>query len=330
MTLRRNGRASTALFPALGLLLLSLLWAADSLRGELFPQLEVEGLSFAQRQGLLCSVFAVVAAGLAVMRRVEFPRGRSAWACAGVGLGLIVIPSALVALVQDWISAVDRVAIFTLTPVFAVVLEPYLQGSEPRRGSAALAGALCAVAGILALFPLQAPGSLRAGAALCALVAATVCIAVTNCLGVGLARTIAGRSTLAMAAQAGAASAVCFAAASLFTSHPVWRWNALLPQLLWLLSIELPAMFLLFWLLRRVAASRMTARFLLAPLFAIVAEIVLQPMVPSLQGWMGLALLAGGSGWLVFAPAERTDAEERGDLLKLFPDDLSRRPPQEE
>jgi drug/metabolite transporter (DMT)-like permease len=328
MRLRRSGRASTGLPPVLGLLLLSALWAADSLRGGLFPHFPVESLSSAQRQAVLYSVFASVAACLAMARRVEFPRGRSAWACAGVGLGFFVVPSALGFFVQDWVSALDRVAIFSLTPVFAVVLEPYLQGSGPRRGRAALAGALGAVAGILGLFPLETPGSLGGVAALCALVAAALCIAITNCVGVGLARNMAGSSTLAMGAQAGAASAVYFAAASSFTPHTVWRWNALLPQLLWSLGIDLPAMFLLFWLLRRLAASRMTARFLLAPLFAIVAGIVLQPTFPPLRGWLGLALLAGGSGWLVFAPAERSDAEERG-LLKLFHGDSSRRPPRD-
>jgi drug/metabolite transporter (DMT)-like permease len=325
MALRRSRRASTAWSPALGLLLLSLLWAADSLSAELFPQLPVESMSSPQQQAVLCLVFAAVAACLAVARRAEFPRGRSAWACAGLGLGFFVVPSLLVAWVQDWASGLDRAAIFSLTPVFAAVLEPYLQGSsEPRRARATLAGAVCAVGGILVLFPLRSPASLRAAAALCALAAATVCIAVTNCLGVRLARNTAGRSTLAMAAQAGAASAVCFAAASSFTPHTVWQWHALLPQLFWSLGIDLPAMFLLFWLLRRLAASRMTARFLLAPLFAIVAEIVLLRMVPPLQDWVGLALLAGGSGWLVFAPAERSDAEEQG-LLKLFPGDSPRR-----
>ena len=312
----------------MGLLLLSAFWAANSLRGDLFPHFGVEGLSSVQRQAVLYSVFAAVAAGLALARRVEFPRGRSAWACAGVGLGFFVVPTALGAFALDWVSALDRVAVFSLTPVFAVVLEPYLQGSEPRRGRAALAGALGAVAGILGLFPLQIPGSWRAGAALCALVAAALCIAATNCFGVRLARNLVGRSVLAMAAQAGAASAVCFAAAAVFTPHGAWRWSALLPQLLWLLGIDLPALFLLFWLMRRLAASRMTARFLLAPLFAIAAGIALQPTFPPLRGWLGLALLAGGAGWLVFAPAERSDAEERG-LLNVFPGDSTRRPPPE-
>jgi len=109
------------------------MWAADSLRGDLFPHFGVESLSTAQRQAALYSVFAAVAACLAVARRVEFPRGRSAWACAGVGLGFFVVPSALGAFVQDRASALDRVAVFSLTPVFAAVLEPYLQDSGLRR-----------------------------------------------------------------------------------------------------------------------------------------------------------------------------------------------------
>lgn len=315
MRWRRSARARRGLSPALGLLLLSVLWAANSLRGDLFPHFGVESLSSAQRQAVLYSVFAAVAACLAVARRVEFPRGRSAWACAGVGLGFFVVPSALGAFAQDWVSALDRVAVFSLTPVFAVVLEPYLQGSEPRQGRAALAGALGAVAGILGLFPLQIPGSWRAGAAVCALVVAALCIAVTNCFGVRLARNLMGRSVLAMAAQAGAASAVCFAAAAAFAPHGAWRWSVLGTELPWLLGIDLPALFLLFWLMRRLAASRMTARFLLAPLFAILAGLALEPILPPVRAWIGMALLAGGAGWLVFAPAEESEGEGAGRVF---------------
>src|SRR5690242_7843468 len=42
MRLRRSGRPCTGLPPVLGLLLLSALWAADSLRGDLFPHFPVE------------------------------------------------------------------------------------------------------------------------------------------------------------------------------------------------------------------------------------------------------------------------------------------------
>src|SRR5215469_15574339 len=153
MRLRLPGRASAGLSPSVGLLLLSALWAAASLRTDLFPAFGTDGLPAALRQAVLYFVFAAVAGSLSVARRVEFPRGRYAWACAGIGFGLFVLPAALVAFAQDWLPSLDRVALYSLTPVFAVVLEPYLQGSEPRHGRAALAGALAAVAGILLLLP---------------------------------------------------------------------------------------------------------------------------------------------------------------------------------
>ncbi len=173
-----------------------------------------------------------------------------------------------------------------------------------------MVGALAAVAGILCLFPLDIPGSLRAGAALCALLAVVVSIAATNCLAVRLARNLAGRATLPMAAQAGAASAFCFAVAAAFTPRASWRWSALPSQLPGLLVINLPALLLLCWLMRRLAASRMTARFLLAPLFAILAGMALEPTSPPVRAWLGMALLAGGAGWLVFAPAEVSEVVE--------------------
>jgi drug/metabolite transporter (DMT)-like permease len=326
MRLPRSGRANTGLSPSVGLLLLSALWAATSLRTELFPAFGTDGLPPVLRQAVLFFVFAAVAGSLSVARRVEFPRGRYAWACAAIGFGLFVVPVGLVAFAQDGLPTLDRVAVFSLTPVFAVVLEPYLQGSGPRQGRAALAGALAAVAGILFLFPLDLPGSFRAVAALCGLVAAALGIAATNCLAVRLAHDLSARSTLPMAAQAGAAAAGCFAAAAALAPHSAWRWSALPFQFLWLFVIDGPALFLLFWLMGRMAASRMTAPFLLAPLFTILAGLALEPSSPPLRGWLGMALLAGGAGWLIFAPAETPEIQDL-EPLNAITMDTPRRPP---
>ena len=327
MGLHRSGRTRVHLPPAVALLLLSALWAVASLRTDLFPSLSADSQSPALHQAVLFSVFAALAAFIAVARRAEFPRKRHAWACAGIGLGLFVVPAALLACAQDWISTLDRVAVFSLTPVFTVVLEPYLQGDAPRQGKAVLAGALAAVAGILFLFPLDLPGSFSAGAALCALLAAALSIAATNCLAVRLARNPVGRSTLPMAALAGAGSAACFAAAAAISPRIVWRWRALWSQLVVLLVIDLPALFLLFWLMRRIAASRMTARFLLAPLFTILVGMALEPTSPPAHAWLGVALLAGGAGWLVFAPAEKTEVDEPEPQIAITHGSPRRPPP---
>jgi drug/metabolite transporter (DMT)-like permease len=323
---RRADRTPVGLSPASGLLLLSALWAVAWLRTDLIPQFGAEALPPAQGQAALFSVFAAVAASIAVAQHVEFPRGRRAWACAGIGVGLFVVPAVLTACAQGWVSKLEQVAVFSLTPVFAVILEPYLNDSGTRQGKAALAGTLAAVVGILLLFPLDIPGSFRAGAALCALLAAAFVVAATNCLAVRLAHNIAGRSTLPMAALAGGAGAICFAAAAAVRPHTAWRWNALPTQLLGLLLIDLPALFLLFWLMRRLGASRMTARFLLAPLFAILTGMALEPASPHVRGWLGMAFLAAGAGWLLFAPPERNEVEELS-LLHERTADLPRQPP---
>lgn len=319
MRLHRIGPRS-GLAPSLGLLLLSVLWALGSLEKELFPHFDADTLPPAPRQALFYSVFAALAASVALVRGIPFPRGRQAWVSTGIGIGLFVLPGALVACAQDWVSTLDRVAIFSLTPVFTVVLEPYLEDSAARQGKAALAGALAGVAGILCLFPLDIPGSFRAGAALCALLAAAVSIAATNCLAVKFARNLASCSTLPMAAQSAAASAICFVTATAFTHHVAWRWSRLASQLLSLLVIELPALFLVFWLMRRLAASRMTARFLLAPLFAILAGMALEATFPPTRAWFGMVLLAGGAGWLVFAPAQKTEVDELQSLNSVEAD----------
>lgn len=322
MSLRRTG-----LRPSLGLLLLSTLWALGSLRTELFPHPGENTLSHVLSDAVLFSVFASLAASIAVVRRMEFPRGRIAWACAGAGLGLFVVPAALLALAEGELSNLDRVAVFSLTPVFAVVLEPHLQGGIPSHGKAALGAALAAVAGILCLFPLDVPGSFRAGIALFALLTAAFVVAAANCIAVRLAVRLADRSILPMAAQAAAASAVCFAAAAAFAPHTAWRWNESAFQLFGLLLIDLPALFLLFWLMPRLAASRMTARFLLAPLITLLAGIALEAPSLTLRAWLGITLLAGGAGWLVFAPAESTEAEGLGLRDTLTADSPHRPPP---
>ena len=327
MRSRRTGRTRRYLSPAVGLLLLSALWAFASLRAELFPAFGTESLPPAARQAVLLCVFAAVAASVAKARRVEFPHGRRAWACAGIGLGLFVVPAALVACAEGWVPVLDRVAVFSLISVFAVVLEPYLQDNEPRPGKASLAGALAAVAGILFLLGLDIPRSFRAGAALCALLAAALGIAATYCLAVRLARSVAGHSSLPMAAQASSASAACFAAAAAFAPHNAWHWSAVPVQLLGLFVIDIPALFLLFWLMRRLAASRITARFLFGPLFTILAGIALEPTSLPVRAWLGIALLAGGAGWLAFAPAEKGEVEELDPMNVINARSPRRQPP---
>jgi drug/metabolite transporter (DMT)-like permease len=72
--------------------------------------------------------------------------------------------------------------------------------------------------------------------------------------------------------------------------------------------VDVPALLLLFWLMQHMSATRMTTRFLIAPLLANIAGLLfLRPEV-SLLEWMGLALITAGAAWLLFAPQDETDA----------------------
>lgn len=303
MSPRPISHVRNSLIPALGLLLLSALWAMASLLPDLVPRDSASALSPALRQAALFAVFAAFTASAAAARRAAFPRGRRAWACALAGIGLFVVPSLLANVTQAFVSSLDRVAVFALTPIFAVVLEPYLQDGSRPQAKLALPAALTALAGILCIFPLDIPGSLMAGAALCALIAAAAAVAAANCFAVNLACTLGEQSILPMAAVATATSAICFAAVAAFPPHPALHSSLTATPLLALLLLDIPSLFLLFWLMRRLTASRMTARFLLAPLFTLLGGILLEQSAPPVRALLGMALLATGACWLVFAPA---------------------------
>jgi len=61
--------------------------------------------------------------------------------------------------------------------------------------------------------------------------------------------------------------------------------------------------------MQRLAASCMTARFFIAPLLTILEGLALEPKSPPIRAWFGMALLAGGAGCLVFAPAEEPEVK---------------------
>jgi drug/metabolite transporter (DMT)-like permease len=306
-------RLRAGLSPIAGLLALSALWAFGWLLADLFPHSAANMMPQPLGQAILFGIFAAMTCLIAAVRRLKIPRGRHAWQCAGVGIGLFVIPTAVAALAQNWISNFDEVAALCLTAVFAVVLEPFLQEGVQTRSRAAMAGALAAIAGVLCLFPLEIPRSFQAGAGLGALIATAFEVAATNCIAVRLARENPGRSILPMATLAGGASAVCFAVMAVFSGSAAWHSTTLHIYASRLLLVDIPSLFLLFWLLSHMGASQMTARFLLAPLFAALAGLVLEQRLPPLRAFLGMALLAGGSGWLVFAPAEPA-VEERLSL----------------
>ncbi|HVC48488.1 MAG TPA: hypothetical protein VND90_14710 [Terracidiphilus sp.] len=309
MSLRTSRKSFT---PAVALLVLSLLWAAGSLRADLLPNPAPADLPPLERAAIPLALLALAAVLIALVRRAPWPRGSQLLLALSVALGLFVAPAWLVQLTQNSVPSLTRVALFSLVPVFAVVLEPHLSlRSEPDapRIAFGLAASLAAVLGALLLFPLDLPGSLTAAAAQCALVLAAFLIAASNCLAVRAARALPPGSLASFAALAGAFAAAALLLSSLIVSPSRFRIPAPASTLLWPLQVDLPALALLFWLFRRLTAVRMTTRFLFAPLFAtLISALILAPHI-SLRDACGLLLLAVSGAWLLFASNEPSNAD---------------------
>ena len=317
----RDGR--TRIAPIAALLTLSLLWACAALRVDLLTSLLpdlAETLPYLERQVLPLTLLSIAAAAIALARGAQRRPAilpamlPSVW----IGLGLFTLPAVLVYLADPWIPGLTRTTLFTLIPVFSVVFEPYLGLTTTQRLRGELLAALVAVAGSLLVFPVATPNSLPGAGALIAVIAAAASVAAANCHGTAKAVALdsdrAGQLA-AMASIAGASGALTLAAASAVLEHPVWRWSALAPELLWSAAIELPALLLLFWLLPRISAPRMTTRYVWGPLLALLVGVVGEHAGRAVQPrtWLGLALMAAGAGWMLFAPRE----ESRLSILPL-------------
>ena len=292
----------TRAVPIAALLLLSLLWAAASLRSDLLPGATTPNSSPLLMQATLLAVFAIVSASAAIVRKAQWPHGQALILSVLAGIGLFVVPALLIAVAKGSIDESTRVALFSLVPVFAVVLEPHIgTASSPQR--AGLAAGLVAVVGTLLVFPMELPQTLPAAFAFGGIVLAVVSIAAANCLAVRIVSNSAAPSLLSFATVAAGSAAIILIALSAITerhSPPAFLtdpWRAL----------DLFALALLFRLMRYMTAVRMTMRFLIAPLLAnLIGLAFLRPGV-QLRGWLGLSLIALGSGWLLFAPADEPE-----------------------
>jgi drug/metabolite transporter (DMT)-like permease len=297
-----KGRAMAAL------LLLCVLWALDGLAPDLFPALRRAPLPVFERLAITHAVLAVAAAAFAVKVRAGWPGIKAAFSWCGVGLLLFAAPAILVFAGQGWVPQLERVAIFSLTPLFAVVLEPHL-GNVQQPANRSLIAALIGFAGALAIFPLSVPGSPVAALAVLAVLAAAVCVAVGNCTAIRMACTQPEVSLAAIAALAAGASAAVFAAVGIFTEGAHWQMPHDAAELIWILVVDVPALVLLFWLFRRMSAAQMTARYLIAPWLTILAGIALERPTVTMRMALGVVLLGIGAGWLLSAPETETSGE---------------------
>ncbi len=303
--------------PVAGLLLLCFLWSLESLRSDLAPSILATDLPPFERDAVHLGVLAVVGWLLTAALGAKWPKGRRIWDAVLIGLGLFVIPAILGEAAKDEIPDLTRVALYSLTPVFAVAFEPYLGRLTETRSKGGLLAALGCVIGTLGVFPLLIPRTWHGAAGFFAIILAVACIAATNCRAVRVLSEMPGKSTAPMAAIAGAVSAVLFAGASLVSEHPTWSHSVMGTEIAWSTAVELPNLLLLFWLMRRMSAVRMTTRFVVTPLIVnVVGLIVLRPSM-QIRAGLGILLLTVSVGWLLLAREQEHD--ETGLPLNLKP-----------
>src|SRR3569833_358939 len=151
---RRNGLSTC------GLLLLSLLWAVGWVRADLAPGTRA-GMELSPLWGeaALLGVFAVMAALAGKTLEKRWPTGRAMAISLLAGFGLFVVPAVLAVRAQERIDDATRVALFSLTPMFAVIFEPYLGIAGARETRGGFPAAMIAVAGTFLVFPLELPRS---------------------------------------------------------------------------------------------------------------------------------------------------------------------------
>ncbi len=263
------------------------------------------------RQAIPLALLAGISAAAAFVRKASWPRGSVLGSTILTGIGLFAAPSLLIAIAKGNIDDITRVALFSLTPVFAVVFEPYLGSGLTSQTRGGLAASLIAVCGTLLVFPFNVPQSGAAGLAFSGILAAVASVAAANCFSVGLACEQTAPSWLSFAAVAAGSAAVALVACSaVFERH---TWSS--PRVDVWTVLDLLALVLLFWLMRRMTAVGMTTRFLIAPLLAnLVGLAFLQPAVQA-RGWLGLSLIAAGAGWLLFGPED--EPERTGSSLGI-------------
>ena len=298
--------------PLAGLLLLCFLWSLGSLRIDLLPSLNNRALPVMEKQALPFGLLAITASIFAIAKRTKWPQRRQAGKAILIGLGLFTAPALLVSLSNQAISELTRVALFSLVPVFTAVLEPHIAEATGQQRTGALIAALLAVAGTFLIFPAQIPNSVASSAAFVAIVLAAACTAAANCLAV---KTATESPITTTAAIAGITVLACFAMLGPSLGREAWTFSGIGPELVWSAAVGLPALLLLFWLMRRMSAARMTTRFVIAPLMTALIGIALFRPEVSLRDILGFVLIAAGAGWLLFARDEEPD--DASQRLKL-------------
>ena len=141
-------------------------------------------------QAALLGLFAFAASLAAVVRGARWPARDLVGRAALVGVGLFIVPAVLTSFGKEQIGDGTRVALFSLTPLFAVIFEPYLgiDSGESVENRSGFLAAMTAIGGTFLVFPVELPRSYGAAVVMLGVLLTAVSIAAANCAGVRVAR----------------------------------------------------------------------------------------------------------------------------------------------
>ena len=172
-----------------------------------------------------------------------------------------------------------------------------------------LTPALAAFGGALLLLPVGLPGSLLGDLKLAGLILALLLVGICS---VRMFRLLQPVTYLDAAVVIGLANAIFLSICTITNGSFLWRWSPMTTIISIASLIDLIEMALLIWLLREMSPIRLSARYLVIPLFTLIeGYLILQPQVTA-RLLVGATLLAAGAAWILF-----TQIEENTPALSL-------------
>jgi drug/metabolite transporter (DMT)-like permease len=301
-------RASGALTPlrALGLLALCLLASSTWLIDQQWPIT----LPLPARLTLHNLILAIVIAPFAWRRLVRNRSQSRPYAKLAIAsILLLSLPALLVDIARTAVSSVTVTELFAILPIAVVVLTPHLafDRNSPPDTTHLLVPAFVGLAGTLLLLPFALPNSPRRAVCQAVALLAVVISAIAAMWMHRLLAAFTALEAILLCCVANAAFSLAWLlTSSLVTSTPLLpsdlAWQTLPPELAIALLYDLPLLALLLWLMRDLAPTRLSVRFLAIPQFTFIGGYLLFGIGLSLKSVAGVLLLAFAILRLATAP----------------------------
>jgi hypothetical protein len=308
-------RKSAALTPRqwLRFFALCLLWASAWLVDEAWPN----PLPLPARQtlhNLILAAFAAIALAFTSRspKTSRPPRPYAKLAIAGICL--LTLPALLIDIARTAVSSTTVTELFAILPIAVVVLTPHLTfGPTPAPDTAhLLVPAFIGLTGILLILPFALPDTPRRATFQALVFLAVLLAAIASIWMHHLLASFTTLQAIFVVCLVNAAFSLAWLlVSSLATSTPLWPADlplqqTLPPELATTLLYDLPQIALLLLLMRDLAPTRLSARYLAVPLLTILEGLAILRTGLSVKWIAGATLLAVAVFRLTTAP-DRTD-----------------------